>query len=171
MSINFNSVATGMLASLGLDTGSGVAGSNAGADVLGSLQDASGRNFVFSGTGQNVQINSLLPGAPRGLAFSVAGAAIGDRGTLDFNRGYASQLNLTINQLLDSKEGLLGTSLNSITQNQTKIADQLKKLDERYQLLVDRYARQFSAANQAMSSMNSLSASLASTFNTNNDDN
>jgi flagellar hook-associated protein 2 len=106
-----------------------------------------------------------------GLEFSVAGSATGDRGTLDFNRGYASQLNLTINKLLDSKEGLLGTTLNTITQNQTKIADQLKKLDERYQLLVDRYAKQFMAANEAMSRMNSLSASLASTFNTNNDDN
>ncbi len=171
MSINFNSVASSMATTLGLDTGSGAAGSTAGADVLGSLRDASGRNFVFAGVGQNVKIQSLLPGSPLGLEFSVAGSAIGDRGTLDFNRGYASQLNLKINSFLDSKEGLLGAGLTSITQNQTKVADQLKKLDERYQLLVERYSRQFTAANEAMSRMNSLGASLASTFNTNKEDN
>jgi flagellar hook-associated protein 2 len=171
MSINFNSVGSSMATTLGLDIGSGAVGSSAGADVLGSLKDASGRNFVFAGVGQNVKIQSLLPGSPLGLEFSVAGSAIGDRGTLDFNRGYASQLNLKINSFLDSKEGLLGSSLTSITQNQTKVADQLKKLDERYQLLVERYSRQFTAANEAMSRMNSLSASLASTFNTNKEDN
>lgn len=170
MSINIDSVGSAMASTLGLDTGSGSSGSSGGTDVLGSLKDASGRSFTFSGIGQNVKINSMLAGSPYGLEFSVAGDALGSRGTLDFQRGYAAELNLKINSLLDSKNGLLGSSLNSITKNQAKVADQLKKLDERYQLLVERYTRQFSAANEAVSQMSSLSASLANTFKTNSKD-
>lgn len=166
-SINIDSVGSNMASTLGLATGSGATGSSAGADVLGSLTDSQGRNFVFNGEGQKVTIKSLLTGSPYGLEFSVAGETTGSRGTLDFQRGYAAELNLKINNLLDTKNGLLGTSLDSIAKNQTKVADQLKKLDERYQLLVDRYTKQFSAANAAISQMSSLSASLANTFKSN----
>lgn len=167
MSINFDSVGSAMATTLGLDTGSGAAGSTAGADVLGSLKDSSGRSFVFAGVGQNVRINSLLTGSPYGLEFSVAGETLGARGSLDFQRGYAAELNLKINSLLDKNGGLLGSSIDNITKNQAKVTEQLKKLDERYQLLVDRYTKQFSAANAAVSQMSSLSASLANTFKTN----
>lgn len=169
-SINIDSVGSNMASTLGLSTGSGAAGSSAGADVLGSLTDSQGRNFVFNGEGQKVTIKSLLTGSPYGLEFSVAGEVTGSRGTLNFQRGYASELNLKINNLLDTKNGLLGTSLDSISKNQTKVADQLKKLDERYQLLVERYTKQFSAANAAVSQMSSLSASLANTFKSNSSD-
>lgn len=170
MNINFNSVGSSMATTLGLDTGSGAAGSTAGADVLGSLKDASGRSFVFAGVGQNVTIKSLLTGSPYGLEFSVAGETIGARGSLDFQRGYASELNLKVNTLLDKNGGLLGSSIDNITKNQAKVTEQLKKLDERYQLLVERYTKQFSAANAAVSQMSSLSASLANTFKSNSSD-
>lgn len=163
-SIAFSAVASNMAATLGLDVGSGAAGSSAGADVVGSLKDEAGHSFVFAGSGQNVKISSMLTGSPYGLEFSVSGDQLGDRGTLDFQRGYAASLNLKINDLLDSKSGLLGISMDAIQKNQSKTTDQLKKLDDRYQLILDRYTRQFSAANEAMSMMNSLKSSLAAQF-------
>ncbi|MCI4410360.1 MAG: flagellar filament capping protein FliD [Thiotrichales bacterium] len=166
-SINFTSVGSGAAASLGLNTGSGDTGSMSGTDVLGSLTSSSGTNYVFAGVGQDVKIASMLTGAPYGLEFSVGGTTTGSRGTIDFNRGYASAFNLKITNLLDTKNGLLGTTETGITAKQTAIADQLKKLDDRYNALLTSYTKQFSAANDAQDQMKSLSASLAAQFGRN----
>lgn len=167
-SINFTSVGSGAAASLGLNTGSGDTGSMSGTDVLGSLTSSSGTNYVFAGVGQDVKISSMLTGAPYGLEFTVGGTTTGSRGTIDFNRGYASAFNLKIANLLDAQNGLLGTTETGITAKQTAIADQLKKLDDRYNSLLDSYTKQFSAANDAQDQMKSLSASLAAQFGSNN---
>ncbi len=163
-SINFTSVGSGAAASLGLNTGSGSTGSVSGTDVLGSLTSSSGTNYVFAGVGQDVKIASMLTGAPYGLEFTVGGTTTGSRGTIDFNRGYASAFNLKITNLLDTQNGLLGTTETGITAKQTAIADQLKKLDDRYNTLLANYTKQFSAANDAQNQMKSLSATLAQNF-------
>jgi flagellar hook-associated protein 2 len=163
-SINFTSVGSTAATTLGLNVGTGDVGSTAGADVMGSLTDSTGTNFVFSGTGQHVKIGSLLTGSPLGLEFDVGGDLTGSRGTIDFHRGYASALNIDINKMMDSSTGMIGHPMSVINDSQSKITEQLKKLDDRYTMLVARYSAQFSAANEAQSQMKSLSATLAQNF-------
>ena len=171
MSINFTSVDTNMASTLGLTTGSGATGSVAGQDVAGSLTSSTGTNYTFSGVGERVKITSLLSGSPRDLEFDVMGGATGARGSIDFYNGFAAKLSKQITDMQKTDIGLLGQPMTSIQTQQTKITEKLAKLDERYQMLLERYTRQFSEANAVQNQMQSLASSLAAQFNSSNSSN
>lgn len=162
-SINFTSLDTNMANDLGLVTGSGAAGSYAGQDVMGFLEK-DGTQYTFVGSGQRVKINSFLTGAPRDLEFDVTGGATGARGTIDFGRGFAAGLDKVITDMMQSDFGLIGNRITSYESQQTKLEEQLKKVNERYETLVQRYSLQFGAVNDLQNQMKGLSTSLAATF-------
>lgn len=162
--IDFTSVGASMAATLGINTGAGQTGSYAGKDVMGSLTNAAGQSFTFLGTGQQVKISSFLPGAPKDLQFDVLGGATGDRGSIVFNKGYASGMTSLITKMLDTKDGLVGQRITGVETGVTKVKEDLKKLDDRYNLLVQRYTNQFGMVNALQEQMSSLASSLAASF-------
>lgn len=162
-SFNFTSVNAALTTSMGLVTGAGATGSYAGQDVMGSL-DQGGNSYTFVGTGQHVKIASFLTGSPRDLEFDVAGTSTGARGTLNFQRGFAAQLNKTVSDMMDSTNGLLAVKQTNMKKIDTDYTAQLAKVETHYQQLLARYTTQFTTVNQTISSLNSLKTNLASSL-------
>jgi flagellar hook-associated protein 2 len=163
--VNFTTLGTDLTTSMGMATGAGAAGSYVGTDVMGSL-DKNGAFYTFVGTGQSVKINSFLTGAPKDLAFDVAGTGTGARGTLTFQRGYAAQMTKSITDMLDKKVGTLTAKVTTINKYNTDYADKLKTVEARYAKVLANYTHQFSVVNSTISSMNSLRTSLSSSLKT-----
>lgn len=115
-----------------------------GVDVAGQLQDpVSGNTYTFAGTGRSVHVSDYaLDGLPKGLEFSVAGSATGDRGTLTFNRGYASRIVNTFSSWMSS-EGVVGQKMQNLNDKKAEYAKQQEKIDARYEMLEMRYRLQF----------------------------
>lgn len=159
--ISFSNVGSSLTSELGLVDGSGEAGSANGKDVTGTLS-ANGKNYVFMGTGQQVKINSLLTGSPRDLEFDVLGDATGS--SITVTQGYASGLSNKITSMLDSEVGLIGTKISTINKADTGITDELTKIQDKYDALVQKYTYQFGMVNALQSQMTALSDSLTSMF-------
>jgi flagellar hook-associated protein 2 len=164
--VNFTSINAALSADMGLVTGAGATGSYAGLDVMGSL-DKDGNSYTFVGTGQHVKINSFLTGAPRDLEFDIAGTATGARGTLDFHRGFASQMTKSITDMLEVKNGAIGSKVAALTKKDTDFTAELAKVQTRYEQLLAQYTKQFSIVNSTISSMNNLKTTLSQTFKAN----
>lgn len=162
---DFTSISSGLVTSMGLVTGSGATGSYAGQDVIGSLEK-DGNFYSFAGSGQDVKINSFLPGAPKDLEFSIAGTATGSRGDVTFQRGFAAQLTKSIADILKSDTGVIGSSLTQLQKRDADYASKLKELDTRYERALARYTQQFSLVNSTISGLNSLRDSLSSSLAT-----
>jgi flagellar hook-associated protein 2 len=161
--INMTSANASLVTSMGLVTGAGAAGSYVGQDVLGSL-DKDGSSYTFVGKGQSVKISSFLTGSPRDLEFDVAGNATGARGTLDFRRGFASQMTKSITDMFDAKNGAIGSKVANLNKKDTDYTAQLAKVETRYEQLLAQYTKQFSIVNSTISSMNNLKTTLSQTF-------
>lgn len=164
-SINFTSLSAGLSSSMGLATGTGATGSYAGQDVVGALEK-DGNIYSFVGVGQDVKINSFLPGAPRDLEFSVAGTATGSRGDLTFQRGFAAQLTKSITDMMNTDTGAIGASVTQLAKRDTDYTEKLKEVDARYERALARYTQQFSIVNSTISGLNSLRDSLSSSLST-----
>lgn len=166
--IVLSNVGSQLTSELGLSDGSGETGSYNGKDVTGVLS-ANGKNYVFMGTGQQVKITSLLTGSPRDLEFDVLGDATGS--SLTVTKGYASGLSSTIDTMLDKTNGLVGNKITNITKLSTGLDDQLTKVNEKYDALVQKYVYQFGMVNALQSQMTALSDSLTAMFQKSSSDN
>lgn len=144
--------------------GLGVSAETTGQDVQGFLQNSVGDSFGFVGSGQNVIINSILSGAPRGLEFAVAGGITGDRGTIEFNRGYADKLGHIFTQFLDKDNGLIGSRVSNISDRLAEIDKQKDKVDLRFEALEMKYRLQFGALQAMLSHMDATRESLAASL-------
>jgi flagellar hook-associated protein 2 len=163
--INFTSVSAGLSTNLGLASGSGATGSYAGQDVVGALEK-DGNFYSFIGAGQDVKINSFLPGAPKDLEFSIAGTATGSRGDITFQRGFAAQLTKSITDMMNKDNGAIGASISQLAKRDADYTEKLKEVDARYERALARYTQQFSLVNSTISGLNSLRDSLSSSLAT-----
>lgn len=163
--INFTNVSAGLSTNLGLVSGSGTTGSYAGQDVVGALEK-DGNFYSFVGAGQDVKINSFLPGAPKDLEFSIAGTATGSRGDVTFQRGFAAQLTKSITDMLNKDNGAIGASISQLAKRDADYTEKLKEVDARYERALARYTQQFSLVNSTISGLNSLRDSLSSSLAT-----
>lgn len=108
----------------------------AGVDVAGTI----GGNSA-TGTGQKLKGDS---GATDGLAVNVTGGSTGDRGTISFSRGFASQMDSLLSDLLGSK-GLLASRTDGLNASIKDIGVQRDKLNQRLADTEKRYREQFTA--------------------------
>ena len=153
---------------------SGVAGfavtaETTGQDVQGFLEKG-GTSYIFAGTGQDVTINSVLDGSPKGLEFTVEGGALGARGSLEFNRGYADRLGILFDQFMDKDSGIIGTRVSGINDRLSDIEVQKEKVDARFDKLEFKYRLQFGSLQAILANMNSTRQSLAASLAIRNDD-
>jgi flagellar hook-associated protein 2 len=115
-----------------------------GKDVAGTLNGA-----AATGSGQ------FLTGAD-GLKIEVTGDSLGDRGTLNFSQGYASQLSKLIDGFLGGT-GLVSSRTDGINSSIKDIGKSRDALNVRLTNIEAQYRKQYSALDVLMASMNSTS--------------
>lgn len=124
-----------------------------GQDVAGSFAGAIG-----TGSGQTLTGAAKSPSA--GLQIQVTSGTASARGTVNYSKGYAAQLDSLVSEFLGttgavaSKVDGINASLKTLTSKQQTLSDRLDTLEKRYRT-------QFTALDVSLSSMTSTSNYLA----------
>jgi flagellar hook-associated protein 2 len=121
-----------------------------GSDVAGTIGNtpATGKGQVLTGTGDAA-----------GLDISVAGGPTGDRGTINFARGYAYELDQLASKLLED-DSLLDGRMDGISASIKDIARKREQLNVRLESIEKRYRAQFNALDTLMARMQQTSTYL-----------
>jgi flagellar hook-associated protein 2 len=124
----------------------------AGKDVQGTINGvaatSSGQNlFGASGT------------AVDGLTVQVSGGALGSRGTVTVQRGYAAQLNTVATTLL-STNGMVQNETDAINSSLTSLASQITNMQRQLDSKQALYYSQFNALSALVASMSNTSTYL-----------
>lgn len=136
-----SSVDTNTAATLGIATGSGIAG----VDVAGSIGGS-----AATGSGQYLT-------APNGLKILVSGGAEGtDRGSVSYSHGYAAQLNTLIGSFL-SDTGVIATRTSGIDSSIEDIGNRRDALSRRLVSIEARHRAQFTGLDVMIGQMNQTS--------------
>jgi flagellar hook-associated protein 2 len=147
-SVKILSAHSNMAASLGISVSDGVPGQNV-SGTIGGLA-ALGKGTVLTGaTGTAVE----------GLALNVGGEALGARGSVNFTRGVANQLNEYLKKILDS-EGSLEDRIETVVNRQAAVAERREKQELRWAAVKDRYTTQFNALDSLMMKLNATGSFL-----------
>jgi flagellar hook-associated protein 2 len=125
----------------------------AGLDVAGTIGGISA-----TGKGQTLVANSTS--AADGLELTIAGGNTGDRGVINFSRGYAHRLGLLLDNQI-AGDGLIAGRTDGINRSIKDLDSQREALQRRLDLVEQRYRAQFTALDGLISSMNSTSTFLA----------
>ncbi|MFN2288842.1 MAG: flagellar filament capping protein FliD [Chromatocurvus sp.] len=145
-SVEITGVGTTSPTSLGLDVGSGTAGTDVAGTIAGIA--ATGNGQVLSGAAGSVV---------DGLRLSVTGATLGERGNVLLSRGVADRLGGLLNGFLSSN-GLLDLRTEGLQGRVDSVGEDREVLNRRMEALEARYRSQFNA-------LDSLLAQLESTGN------
>ena len=125
----------------------------AGIDVQGTIN-----GVAATGSGQN--LTGATGDASEGLKIKISGGALGARGTVDFSKGYAKQIDNFISNLLDD-DGALTTHTDELNASVKRLQDREQTLNDRLSLVEQRYRTQFTALDTLMGSMSTTSSYLA----------
>lgn len=166
LSITSQRYGSASLVNLGGDAVSSLLGTTPtltkGLDVEGSIggNPASGSGQVLTG---------LAGSATAGLALTVNGGAVGDRGTITYSQGYANQLNTLLTSYLGSSGPLINES-NALKNSITSINTQISAMNITLAAQQANYLAEFQALDTTISSLDATQtfltqqlASLAST--------
>jgi flagellar hook-associated protein 2 len=123
----------------------------AGVDVAGTINGvaASGNGqFLIGATGDDSE----------DLKLKISGAT-GPRGTVNFGKGYASQLDVLLTSLLGS-DGPLTARTDGINLSLQSLSKEKDRINDRLDVIQARYMKQFTALDVAMSNMAKTSSFL-----------
>lgn len=144
---------TAVDATMAARLGIGVATAIDGVDVAGTIG-----GVVATGKGQT------LSGAENsdvaGLQIFIEGGVVGDRGTVDFTRGIAWQIDSLIASFLDS-DGMLDSRTDSLQKRMGSIDDKRDDLDRRIEGLEARYRLQFGNLDRLLAQLQGTSSFLS----------
>lgn len=124
----------------------------AGTNVTGSFNGVSA-----VGTGQF--LTGTAGSAADGLKVLVSGGTIGDRGTVHFSKGYASQLNNLFSSIMGSG-GSIASTTDGVNRSIKDIGKQRDILNSRLIDTEARYRAQFTALDRIVSGLNNTSSFL-----------
>jgi flagellar hook-associated protein 2 len=127
-----------------------------------SLDDGDGNMVATIGGSPATVDGTLLSGSARaqGMVLDAAGAQVGNRGTVTFQRGLADRVNAFISGLMGA-DGILGARTEGLTDQIDELADKREELGERMVKLEARLRRQFTALDGLIANMRSTSDFLA----------
>lgn len=141
-----------------------VIGGNGVSDLLGSPSSVSGvdaagtiNGVVAIGAGRTLR--GATGDASEGLLISVADGVTGDRGTVSFSKGYASQLNSLVDSLLGT-DGVITTRNDGFTASIKRLTDQQTVQQDRLTAIEKRYRAQYTALDTTVSTLQSTSTFL-----------
>ncbi len=120
-----------------------VSGGNAAAGLFGTATAIDGLDVAGTIGGQaatgNGQTLTGSSGDAKGLAVSVAGGAIGDRGRVDFAKGFAVQLDKLVSRLLEN-DGMVDSRLDGINASVKDVGKRREALEARMVQIERRFA-------------------------------
>jgi flagellar hook-associated protein 2 len=120
-----------------------------GSNLVGTINDASA-----TGTGQHL---TAAGGGADGIDLLVTGGAVASsRGTVNYSRGYASQLDQLVGSFLSSS-GVVASTTDGINQSIKDIGSQRNAINLRLTTIEARYRKQFTALDVAISNMTKTS--------------
>ncbi|MBS0309452.1 MAG: flagellar filament capping protein FliD [Proteobacteria bacterium] len=125
---------------------------SAGVDVAGTIN-----GFAASGSGQT--LTGAIGSVVDGLKLQITGGALGNRGTVNFSRGYANMFDTLASSLLGTN-GPLSSKTDSINATIKDIEGQKSALNNRLADIEARYRAQFTALDVAIGQMQQTSAYL-----------
>jgi flagellar hook-associated protein 2 len=125
----------------------GVQTETAGVDVSGSIA-----GVAATGTGQTLTGN----GNATGLGITVAGGITGARGTVNFARGYAYELDKLIGKMLDT-DSVIDSRVEGLNNSIKDLDTRREAMQARLDQVEQRYRAQFTALDVAMSRMQTTS--------------
>lgn len=125
----------------------------AGRDVQGTINGA-----AATGSGQNLY--GASGSAVDGLTVQVTGGALGDRGTVTVQRGYAAQLHTVSGNLLSSN-GMVQNASDAINSSITSLGKQIDLMQKQLDAKQALYYAQFNALSKVVASMTNTSNYLA----------
>lgn len=141
--VEVSAVDTNTLAQLGLS----VAAGTDGVDVEGTIN-----GVAAIGSGQT--LSAATGDDSEGIRVTVEGTATGSRGSVTYIEGVGEQLVDLITQIV-SIDGSLTTKNDTLSKSLAMVNEERLKLDERIESLTSRLAREFTAADIAVSKLNS----------------
>ncbi|MCH8134466.1 MAG: flagellar filament capping protein FliD [Proteobacteria bacterium] len=150
--VNVLAIDTNTAADLGFSVSSGVDG----VDVAGTID-----GVTAAGAG-NVLVAASGSGA-EGLSLIIAGTATGARGNVNFTRGLANQLDVLLDQILDV-DGALEDRLDSLQKQIDAVAERRAELELRWEIVRDRYMRQFNALDILLANLQNTSTFMEDQF-------
>lgn len=143
-------------ANLGFTTATNTVGSN----VVGTING-------FGATGVGQYLTGMAGNDAEGLKIQITGGATGARGTVNFSRGYANQLDKLVDSLLSSNGPItsrtagINASINSISNQRTVLNRRLVDVEKRYRaqftsldLVMGQLTRTSSFLTQQLASLN-----------------
>jgi flagellar hook-associated protein 2 len=148
--VNITAVDTQSATSLGFSVADGTAGT----DVAGTINGAAAQ-----GAGKLLTATDATDA--EGLSLLVSGTATGARGTVNFTRGVADQLNQLLDRILDT-EGSLAARIDSIKDRQEAVEARRARLELKWKAVETRYLTQFNALDGLLSKLQSTSSYLES---------
>jgi flagellar hook-associated protein 2 len=139
-----------------------ITGGNGKADLFGTPVETAGVNVAgtiggVTATGSGQTLTGV--GDAVGLALKVTGGVTGDRGTVNFARGYAYELDKLVARMLEN-DSLLDGRIDGITASIKAIGVQREKLAARLDMVETRLRAQFTALDSVMSRMRQTSSYL-----------
>lgn len=132
-------------------TGS-ISSGTAGTNITGSLNGV-------SAVGSGQLLTGSSGSASEGLKILVSGGTTGDRGTIYFSKGYASQLSTLFSSILGSN-GTMSSTTDGVNRTIKDIGKQRDTLNSRLIDTEARYRAQFTALDTIISGLNNTSSFL-----------
>lgn len=126
--------------------------STLGSDVVGTINGV-------AATGAGQFLSGANGDASEGLRIRVAGGNTGNRGTVNFSKGYAHNLNTLLDDVLSSS-GAVANSTNSVNQNIADLQKRAAALNVQLTAIEKRYRAQFTSLDTLMGKMTSTSTFL-----------
>ena len=126
--------------------------STAGVDVAGNIN-----GVAAIGSGQILTAGAAQPA--EGLRLAINGGPLGVRGTVNFSRGYADQLNKLATNLL-ATDGIIAGRVDGINTSIKDIDRRQDDFNQRLTAVEARYRAQFSALDTMLNSLNQTSQFL-----------
>ncbi|RRQ20930.1 flagellar filament capping protein FliD [Thiohalobacter thiocyanaticus] len=119
-----------------------------GLDVAGTIGGvaATGSGRTLTGSGDAA-----------GLKLEITGGSTGDRGTVNFTRGFADQLNTLVTGLLDDDNGMFDPLTESLRERLSRIEDERQDLTRRLENLEERYRAEFNAMDRILGQLQGTS--------------
>lgn len=140
-------------------TGNGLLNLLGVAPIITAGVDAAGTINGLGATGAGQNLTGVTGGVTEGLKIQIVGGATGARGTLNFSRGYADQLNTIAGNFL-STTGPIASRTDGISKSIKDIGNRRDAFNLRMVTVEARYRAQFTALDGMLSSMNSTSSFL-----------
>lgn len=150
--VNVLAVDTNTAAELGFSVSSGVDGVDVAGTIAGNAATGTG-NLLVADAGSDAE----------GLGLIIGGTTTGARGNVNFTRGIANQLDILLDQFLDT-EGALEDRLDTYQNRIDGVAERRAELELRWETVEARYSRQFNALDSLLAGLQSTSAYMENQF-------